>query len=156
MARIQIMNFESLYIKDVPLYAEAIASTTLLQVGDLLRWEAAATATDAGCALFDTASEYAQFVGCSLGDTTVFMVSGAYGDHIPIVLKGIIKAPLSSANYNFGASLGYSGTKNTFVAAGASYPHIAWYFGSDADSITSGLVLIDVVDNGFLFPRTTS
>jgi hypothetical protein len=146
MSHANVRLEEGLLIKSLPLYSEAVVAATLIQTGDLLRFEADSTATNSGVGLFDTASEFAKFCGASKGGTTTDMTSGAYGTKIPVVLRGVIECPLASANYNFGQPLGYSGTKNTLTAAvTSSGPFtIGWFYGSDQDAITKGLVLIDV------------
>lgn len=152
MAQPRLVHEEGLLIKNLPLHAEAIASSTLVVVGDLLRYEAESTATASGVGLFDTASEYAKFVGVSKGKTKTDMTAGAYGDYIAVALRGVVKCDLASANYNFGQPLGWS-AKNTLTAAVTTTGPftIAWYYGSDEDSITSGLVYFDVIELGKLF-----
>lgn len=145
----RIVHVDGLWIKNLPLHSDAVDASYLLEVGDLVRYESA------GIGLFDTAAEDDKFMGVSQGKTLATMASGATGDYIPVMLKGVIECDLASANYNFGDALGYS-AKNTFTAAVSSTaPSLAWFYGRDEDSITRGLVLIDVFALQQAFGLTT-
>jgi hypothetical protein len=149
MAQPRIVNHESMYVKSLPLHADAILTATLIKFGDLVRYESA------GVGLFDTATEEEKFLGVAMGTTLTTMVAAT--DYIPVAMKCIVEIDLSSANYDFGDQLGYAATANTLCArATTTTPTIAWFWGRDEDSITRGLVLIDATNalTTGLFGRT--
>lgn len=128
-----VTHFDPFYIRSFALHADAIVASTVLQVGDLLRYESA------GLGIFDTVSEDTTFIGVSAGKTTTTMVAT---DLVPVYLKCIVDIDLTSANYNCGDGLIYT-SKNTLVDDSGSNT-IAWFFGKDLDTIVRGSVLIDV------------
>ena len=139
------IQFDGAYIKSFHLHSEAVTASTTIEVGDLVRYQTETDPLTSGVALFDTATEDELFLGISKGKSQTTMVSGAYGDAIPVNTKCIIECPLSSGNYNFGEGLGYSGTKNTLEGdTVTTNPTVAWFWGEDANSITTGLVLVDI------------
>lgn len=139
---------EQVWIKSLPLHANAIVAGATIEVGDLLKYTADSTATASGIELFDTATEDDLFVGISNGKSKTDMVSGAYGDYIPVIMQCIVEVDLASGNYNFGAALGYNSKNNLKAAVTSTAPVLAWFWESDKDSITRGLVLIDILNLG--------
>ena len=146
---------DPMMIVNLPVHAEGITLTTTIEVGDLLRYQTEATATAAGVALFDTATEDDLFLGVAKGKTKTDMVSGAYGDHIPVATKCIVEIDLTSGNYNFGEYLGWVSKNVLALAVTSTHPTLAWFWESDQDSLTRGLVMIDIYVLGNLFAILT-
>lgn len=131
-------KFDSIYTVQRPLHADAILASTLINKGDLVRLESA------GIGVFDTAADDSMFVGVSEGKTLTSHVAGDTGDYLPICTKCVLEIDLTSANYNWGDSMGWASSNTLEGATTSSNPGIAWYFGRDEDTITRGLVLIDI------------